>query len=88
MCFSGQVPHHPEREINVQLNAAEEAEEVGGQLDRRPEQPGQQVWSLSSFDVSCQLLTNDLNQASSLSLAEATEEPGCSQVKNIKFDTI
>ena len=27
-----------------------------------------QVWSLSSFKVSCQLLTNDLNQVSSVSL--------------------
>ena len=27
-----------------------------------------QVWSLSSFEVGCQLLTNDLNQVSSVSL--------------------
>ena len=27
-----------------------------------------QVWSLSSFEISCQLLTNDLNQVSSVSL--------------------
>ena len=27
-----------------------------------------QIWSLSSFEVSCQLLKNDLNQVSSVSL--------------------
>ena len=74
-----------------------------------------QVESLTSFKVSRQLLMNDLNQVSSvsllmtsstalaneglfeltrrpsltravsLSLAETTEAPGCSQVKKLKF---
>ena len=77
-----------------------------------------QVWSLSSFKVSCQLLKNDLNRVSSVSLlmtvstalankglfeltrrpsltravsssfAETTEEPGCRQVKRLKFSLI
>ena len=34
-----------------------------------------QVWSLSSFKVSLQLLTNDLNQASSVSLLMTTYPP-------------
>ena len=58
-----------------------------------------QVQSLSSFEVSCQLLTNGLNQVSELTLhpsltvcravllpfPETTKEPGCSQVKRPKF---
>ena len=77
-----------------------------------------QVWRLSSFEVSCQLLTTDLNQVLSVSLlmtsstaltnqglyeltplplltwavllsfAETTDEPGCSQVKKLKFGQV
>ena len=72
----------------------------------------------TSYEVSCQLLTNDLNRGSSVSLlitaltalaneglfelarrpsltravslpfADTTKEPGCSQVKKLKFDQI
>ena len=36
-----------------------------------PVEDAKQVWSLSSFEVSCQLLTNDLNQVSSIKSALA-----------------
>ena len=45
---------------------------------------GFQVWSLSGFEVSCQLLTNDLSQVSS----ETIKDSGPSQVKKLKYGLI
>ena len=54
----------PEWQPDCHLGVAGPAD--GVVLGGRPE--GRQVWSLSSFKVSRQLLTNDSNQVSSVSL--------------------
>merc|ERR1712219_44220 len=64
----GEDKENAEKETDAAADKQESAEKGDDKEEEAREDGKEQVWSLSSFEVSRQLLTNDLNQVSSVSL--------------------